>query len=174
MWQLLFRRARAERTGLALPLQTSNHNPRVNHRAVLDVKMICRWAVIPISSCRAEMVNYEKRQAAPHLNSSTVRVISVRNAFSGLEVKKQAATLTGDRVIVLQNKLKIKKGAVPRLKGFIVFQFCMHNSVRNQWRINEPYQQVQLPGFLLTIFSLFQSQVNDAYLYWLSICFTSL
>lgn len=62
------------------------------------------------------MVNYEKRQAALHLNPSTVRVIFVRNTFSGLEVlKKQAATLTGDRVIVLQDKLKKKIGAVPRL-----------------------------------------------------------
>lgn len=87
-------RARAECTGLALPLQTSDHNPRVNHRAVLDVKMICRWAVIPISSCRAEMVNYEKRQAALHLNPSTVRVISVRNTFSGFGGAEKAGSHT--------------------------------------------------------------------------------
>lgn len=72
MWQLLLWRARAKCTGLASsPLHTSNHDGGVNHGAVLDVKMICRWVVIPISCGPAETVNYERTQAGRQAGGST-------------------------------------------------------------------------------------------------------
>lgn len=85
------------------------------------------WSPSPVVQQRRWIMR-GGRQAALHLSPCTVKVICVRNTFSGLKVLKMqtAPLLTRDRVIVLEDRMKKKnyRSSAQNQKLCLCFSFA--------------------------------------------------